>query len=109
MQSLLNVPEKVKEAIYGPSPDRELFIVIDMRSGRPQYFCPSSEDEVEKVGFGCFMDAAFEPDEEAPAGVYDRETALYLIAQTAINYATHEQWHQNDYTEQPVFRLMPVY
>jgi hypothetical protein len=113
MQNLFIVPQNVKEAVNSVNGDG-YFIVINAVTGRPQYFDQISDPDIaQKYGYGTFMDADMDPEAAAPAQVFDRETAMFLIACTAINYSTHPQWTDvttcgEPYKEMPIFRLLPV-
>lgn len=64
------------------APHTEYFLVVNAMTGIPQHF---SVNMHRKEALGEFMDASCEKLSYLPAGVYDRETALYLIGQSAIS------------------------
>lgn len=116
MENFLFPPEKVKGALFDYQKDLEksytmhYFIVINAQTGRPQNFAKVfSDHNIPSLGLGGFMDAQLDIDELAPVEIYDRETALYLIGQDAIQRSLCPDRLRDEVNDSPIFRLVPVF
>jgi len=78
MINITRHPDKIMAAVSAPT--SEYFMVVDIKTGKPQHF---SINHFRKEALGEFMDA--DAKEGLPAGVFDRATALYLLGQSAVS------------------------
>ena len=98
-------PDKVIAAISAPF--SQYFIVVDSETGQPQHFFWNAH-RTESLG-------EFMPSEEGePITICDRETALYLIGQSAVSsflnfdVSTTEGQFMKAY-KSPGYHLLPVH
>lgn len=73
-------PDKIMAAVQAPASG--YFMVVDIKTGRPQHF---SVNIHRKESLGEFINSDSDDLDYLPAGIFDRETALYLIGQSAIS------------------------
>lgn len=78
MSILTKHPKKVRDAMRYQKLTG-YYLIINTRSGLPQYFAEFIYHNDECLGK--LVDAE---SDRSPAGIYDKETSLYYIGQTAI-------------------------